>query len=355
MRIHAIPPFTTLSLVVVVSAVVGCATLLVGCAETDDSADAAAETVDAVKRIVATDLEALHAAAVALQAAAPAPDADGWNATDDAAAVDEMRRHWSDARNAYERIEGAIAVLFPDLDASTDERYDGFLAEGPDDDLFDDEGVTGVHGIERILWADAHPASTIAFESAIPGYTAAAYPADAAQATAFRDALLQRLVDDIALMQTSFEPLALDAAAAYGGVLGSMSEQIEKIELAATGEDESRYAQHTLADMRANLEGGRLIFAAFEPWLEEENGDAVIADVHARFDAVQAAYDALPGTALPAIPEGWNPDAPDADDLATPYGTLWSLLVDEVDPEQQDRMVSRMSEAADLLDIPVLP
>src|SRR5262245_4609214 len=98
-----------------------------------------------VKDLVSADLENLLTASEALQTSAPAPDADGWAA---GAELDPSKAAWKDARSAYERIEGAIAVLFPDLDASTDERYDGFLAEGPDVDLFDGEGVTGVHAIE---------------------------------------------------------------------------------------------------------------------------------------------------------------------------------------------------------------
>lgn len=45
----------------------------------------------------------------------------------DAAAIDGMKESWAKARTAYEHIEGAIAPLFPDIDAAIDERYDGFL------------------------------------------------------------------------------------------------------------------------------------------------------------------------------------------------------------------------------------
>ena len=116
-------------------------------------------------------------ASIALRAAAPAPDADGWNDTADAAAVNAMKTQWAAARSAYEQVEGAIAVLFPDYDVSTDERYDGFLADtGPDADLFDGTGVTGVHAIERILWAGHAPADVVAFESTLTGYVAASFP-----------------------------------------------------------------------------------------------------------------------------------------------------------------------------------
>src|SRR4051812_4435484 len=151
-----------------------------------------------------------------------------------------MRNAWRHSRAAYEHIEGAIAVLFPEIDVSLDARYDAFIAVAPDDNLFDAQGVTGVHAIERILWSDQIPARVLAFESALPGYRAAAFPATAAEATAFRDQLVARMLTDAMTMETQFAPLALDQAAAFRGVIGSLREQVEKAEFAATGEEESR-------------------------------------------------------------------------------------------------------------------
>lgn len=320
--------------------------------DNDQAADLRAEAILAVKDDTSAELDALAAAALAIQAAAPAPDDDGWGAGETA----DMEAAWKDARVAYERVEGAIAVLYPELDAATDERYDGFIAEGPDDDLFDGEGVTGVHGIERIVWADRHPDWVVAFESALPDYTVAAFPADATQATSFRDGLLQRLVDDTSSMRDQFEPLALDDAAAFRGVIGSLAEQVEKVNLASTGEDESRYAQHTLADMRANLEGGRATFEAFEPWiLSLDGGDTLVTEIHDGFDRVQVGYDAIDGDAIPEVPSTWNPDAPSEADLATPYGQLWTLLSAEADAEASGSLVERMGAGADLLGIAQIP
>ena len=327
---------------------------LVACQPAEDSSPEDEATL-AVKAYVTDELGHLHDAAVALRDAAPDPDDDGWNVTADADAVGRMRTHGAEARVSYERIEGAIAVLFPDLDAATDERYDGFLEEGPDDDLFDGDGVTGVHGIERILWADAHPPETVEFEMALTGYQAAAYPTDAAQAAAFKDELVQKLVDDVAKMQSSFEPLALDPAAAYSGVVGSMAEQLEKVELAATGEDESRYAEHTLADMRANLEGGRKLYEAFVPWLEsEQGGEALHAEVTAGFERLDAEYARHSGDGVPPVPDGWSTE-PTEEQLATDYGQLFGVLEHEADPEAEDSLVSAMIGAAELMDIPVTP
>jgi len=345
------PLFTLASSLVVVAAAAACT----GTGSDDAGApDEEGDALLSVKSLITDDLAALHGAAMAIQDAAPAADADGWSAANDAAAVSAMKSAWRDARGAYERIEGAIAVLFPELDAATDERYDGFLSEGPDDDLFDDEGVTGVHAIERIVWADAIPAHVVAFESALPGYAAAAFPSNEAEATGFKTALVQRLVDDTATMRDEFEPLALDTPTAYRGVIGSMEEQIEKVALAGTGEDESRYAQFTLADMRANLEGARRTFESFVSWLESEGATDVVVDARAAFARIDAHYDGITGDAIPEVPATWNPDAPSADDLATPYGQLYTLLTDETDPENATSLVALLSAGADALSIATL-
>lgn len=320
--------------------------------EPQTATDPETEAILAVKSYTTDELGVLAAAAAALQSAAPTPDADGWDSTE-AAGIESA---WKKARTSYEKVEGAIAVLFPELDAATDERYDGFISEAADDYLFDGDGVTGVHGIERIVWANRHPAWVVEFESALPGYTPAAFPATEAESLAFRDGLCQQLVDDTASMRDQFEPLALDSAAAFRGVIASVSEQIEKVNLASTGEDESRYAQFTLADMRANLDGGIATFDAFAPWIASVDGGPALSDeVYAGFDRVQAAYDAIEGDAIPLVPETWNPDAPSEADLATAYGQLWQVIWVEADPEIDGSLVERMGATADALGIPQIP
>lgn len=307
------------------------------------------EPVELVKEYVSTELDALAAAAVALQEAAPS---EPWGAAEATA----MREAWKDARASYERVEGAIAVLFPDLDASTDERYDGFIAEGEDTNLFDGEGVTGVHAIERILWADSHPSQVVAFEEALPGYQPAAFPATAEEAAAFKDQLCGKLVTDTKSMVEQFEPLALDESTAFRGVIGSMAEQAEKVGLAGSGEDESRYARFTLADMRANLEGGQAIYETFRDKVRKlEDGETLEADIDAAFARIAAAYDAIGGDAIPEVPATWNASAPSEDDLATPYGQLWSAVQAEADPAAAGSLVERLGAAADGMGIPQLP
>lgn len=322
-----------------------------------DDAEREEQAVIAVKGFIQQSLDDLAAAAAALQAAAPAPDADGWSAAGDAAAVDAMKAEWKKARQSYERIEGAIAVVFPDLDYSLDARYDAFIETAPDADLFDGDGVTGVHAIERILWSDSIPAPVIAFESALPNYQPAAFPGTQAEAEAFRDALCGRFVADTEKMRVDFAGLALDAPSAYRGVIGSMREQIEKIAKAATGEEESRYAQYTLGDMRANVAAGVETYAAFQEWLVSKGDDGAAIDgrIQDGFARVQAAYDALGGDALPPVPEGWSSETPTPEQLATPFGQLFALLEHEADETQEGALVHDMLASADLLGIEELP
>lgn len=304
---------------------------------------------------IARDLAELSAAARALQAAAPAPDADGWSHAADAAAITRMQTEWKRMRVAYEHVEGAIAVLFPETDVAIDERYDGFISERADSDLFDGEGVTGMHAIERILWANAIPQRVQTFEASLPNMPQAARtPSTMAESTAFRDGLVARLVRDCEEMERQFRPLALDNATAFRGVIGSLEEQVEKLNKAATSEEESRYAQFTLEDMRANLEGGRRTFEAFRPWLESTSERGVSTQIQARFTALSNAYAMHSGEAIPTVPEGFNPESPSAEHLATPYGQLWTLVHNEVDPARPESLVALMNRAATAMQIPAL-
>jgi iron uptake system component EfeO len=318
------------------------------------AADPQTAALLAVKSFITQSLDTLLQASTELQAAAPAPDDDGWSATTDKAALDSMKTAWSKARQAYEHVEGAIALLFPELDVSTDERYDGFLADAADDNPFDGEGITGIHAIERILWADQIRPEVVTFESALKGYQAAAFPKTRAEAEDFKTKLTQRLITDITMLRDMFKPLALDPAAAYRGVIGSLGEQIEKITKAESGEEESRYANLTLADMRYNVEGGQATHAAFRPWLlGMPNGAALDTKITAGFARIEAAYGAA--TMLPAVPTTWNETKPSDADLATPFGMLFGLLSKESDGKDPDSLVTAMNQAATAMGIKTLP
>jgi iron uptake system component EfeO len=145
------------------------------------------------------DIDALVQASTELENVAPTPNGRGWDATQDAAAIAAMKTAWMRARTAYEHIEGALAPIFPEIDTSIDARYDNFLADenGQGDSyLFDDQGVTGLHAVERILYADVTPQHVIDFEKTLPGYRAAAFPATEQEASDFKTKLCAKIVAD---------------------------------------------------------------------------------------------------------------------------------------------------------------
>jgi iron uptake system component EfeO len=153
-------------------------------------------------------------------------------------------------------------------------------------------------------------------------------------------------------MRDDFHGVALAPSAAFRGMIGSMQEQSEKTKLAASGEDESRYAQRTLADMRANLAGAVAVFDAFKPWINAAAGAGKYEVISGGFKTISAAYAEIDGAALPPVPDGFDPDAPSDADLKTPYGKLWNLLHTETDLNVDGSLVSKMSSAADAMGIP---
>jgi iron uptake system component EfeO len=301
---------------------------------------------------IATDLAALARAARDLQAAAPT---HAWSATTDAAAIDEMRAAWRRTRVAYELIEGATAPLFPDQDFAMDARYDDYLVElGPDGDadLFDAAGATGMHSIERILFAPQVRSEVLAFESTLPGYRAPAFPKTDAEAMKFKTELVAQLIADADDLKAQWVPAAIDIGTAYIGLVGLMNEQREKVNLAATGEEESRYANITLFDLRNNLAGTSKVYALFRDWIEAKGGEAHDAAIETKLAALASLYDMTSGDALPPVPSTWSSDAPSAADLASPFGQLWSKVHEASDPLREGSIVAHMNEIAKLLGFP---
>ena len=329
------------------------AAALAACSTDKSEAEFKADVVAAMHDSIGADLADLVQAARDLQAAAPA---HAWNATADAAAITAMREAWTRSRVAYEHVEGATAPIFGDLDVTLDARYDDYLViTGPagDINLFDAVGVTGMHGIERILYAPLIRPEVIDFESSLPGYQPASYPRNGDEAVLFKTALVEKLIDDATRLHDEWQPAAIDIGAAYQGLVGLMNEQKEKVNLAATGEEESRYADITLFDLRNNLEGTRKVYEQFRPWIQSRPmGGASDQMIEARFEALAALYASMPGNALPAVPADWSADQPTPANLATPFGMLWKTVHEAVDPGASGSVVFEMNRVAALLGFP---
>jgi len=326
----------------------------------DTNADATyqQEVVAGMHATLLTDVQALHAATADLQAAAPALTGRGWDASLDAAAITAMTQAWLRARTAYERTEGALAPLFPNIDEVIDARYEDFiegLADG-DQDLFDNEGVTGMHAIERILFAAETPASVVKLESSLPGYKAAAWPATEVEARAFKNELCAQLVADTQRLADQWEQQqSFDLAAAFNGLIALMTEQREKVNKAASQEEESRYAQRTLADLRDNLAGTTGIYALFRDWLRSKpNGAQIDSDIENSLTSLDDTYKGFTGDAIPEPSATWSSESPSASDLQTPFGKLYSAVQKAVDPNVSGSAVDGMNRAAHELGFPEL-
>ena len=321
------------------------------------------DIVNGMHESLLTDIDALHAAAQALEDAAPEPSGRGWDAAEDKQAIAAMKAAWIDARTAYEHVEGALAPLFPDIDASIDARYDDFLTKlrgKGDDNPFDDKGVTGLHAAERILWADAIPARIAEFESALPGYKAARLPANEQEAAAFKHALCAKIVADAALLRAQWKPTRIDLPGSFQGLISLMNEQLEKVNKAASNEEESRYSQRTMADIRDNLAGTVPIYELFAPWLitktnakdAAKDGAKTHRKIRQGFDTLAKVYATVNGDAIPEPPETWSAEEPSEQDLRTKFGTLYRSVQEAVDPTEAGSIVDEMNNAADILGFP---
>lgn len=349
--------FPTSCRIVVALTVVAAALAPTGCRRADaESQQREGEVAMAMKRLLELRLGEWQTAARDLRQAAPLPADRGWDPQRDAAAITAMKDAWTRARVAYERVEGAVAPLFPESDVATDARYDHFLTvagAAGDRAPFDGEGVIGMHAIERVLWADSIPAVVVEFERALPGYSPAHFPATAAEAAAFRDGLVARLITDVERLTTDFRPLRPDVAFTYRGMVDLAVEQAEKVNKASSGEEESRYAQTTMRDLRANMTGCREAYELFRPWISARpKGRQADTRVMAAFARLEAAYGRVPGDAFPRPPETWSSVTPRPADLATPFGALFSVIRREVDPAAPGSLVQALGDVATLLDLP---
>jgi iron uptake system component EfeO len=301
---------------------------------------------------LAAEIDTLVGAAQAIARAAPA---HAWNAEADREAIASMRASWVEARVAYEHVEGALAPLFPEIDAAIDARYEDFLDElggKGDGDPFDGQGVTGMHAIERILWAPEIPGYVKDHEEkelASKGYRPAAFPATDDEAARFKTQLVQRLVDDASRLRDQWKPQKIDVAGAFTGLIALMNEQLEKVNKASSSEEESRYSQRTMADIRANLDGTKTIYALFQPWLRTKSSEAD-ARVVAGFDRLRVAYDAVKGEAIPRPPATWKAEEPDdntADDRGSDFGKLFFSVRDAVDVRKSESVIAAMNGGAE--------
>ncbi len=332
-----------------------------GCSDPDTTKGPSDESTVTLgmKNYLAGHIDTWLLAAQELQASAPLPTGRGWDKTLDADAIVAMKKAWMKARWAYEHIEGAVAPVFPDSDLATDARYDDYLVKlnvTGDKAPFDDKGVVGMHGIERILYANNIPPYVDTHEMGLLGYNAAAFPGNEAEAVDFKTKLAAKLVGDIKEMKRLFTPLTLDLGFVFHGVIDLVNEQVEKISKAASGQEESRYSQLTMRDLRANFEGCREVYNLFRPWLvKKTNGGAVDVSINTAFDRLKTVYDVVTGDGIPQPPATWSSSDPRPEDLQSPFGKLFVAVDHESDQKIPGSLHSGLAAAAAALRLEAKP
>ena len=308
------------SLPLVVIAAPLLAAMALGCSGSDSGSPSATKTDAAYKQEVVTgmhdslvaDIAVLVKASATLGQQAPA---GAWDQTrDQAAIVDE--RHLGPRADGLRAHRGGDCAAISELDGSLDARYDDQLgaANGKDDNLFDGEGITGLHAVERILWSDSIPEAVATFEKALPGYQPAAFPATDQEGADFKSKLCARLAADAKTLQEQWTPQKIDLGGSFDGLVSLMNEQREKVNKASSFEEESRYSQRTMRDIRDNLEGTTKIYRLFQPWLRtkehptdpQKDGKTVDAAIESGFAKVATLYGMTTGDAIPQPPSTWS-------------------------------------------------
>jgi iron uptake system component EfeO len=253
-----------------------------------------------------------------------------------------------------------VAPVFPYIDLPLDDRYEGFLAHlgasGGDQYLFDGRGVTGMHAIERIIYIDTTPPLVVEAEATLPGYKAAALPATPQEAADFKNLLCGKAISDATLLRREWDSAQWNASLAFSGLVSLLTEQREKVNKASSQEEESRYSQRTMADLHENLAGTKRFYEYFAPWILSKpapnaggmSGRDIDAKIRAGFAEMEEGYARVPGAAIPTPPDTWSAN-PSPQDLASPFGKLFTLVSTAANPNVPSSVVANMNNAADLL------
>jgi iron uptake system component EfeO len=225
------------------------------------------------------------------------------------------------------------------------------LGSAGDPDPFDGQGMVGMHAIERILYAPG-PMAVAMVEAMEPGYAPAGWPTSNAQAAEFKNGLCQRLVTDTQSLLDQWKTKTIDLAAVFNGLTGLISLQSEKVGLAAMNQQESRYSETTMADLRSNLDGTRAVYDLFGPWLNTKTyGTTLDTYAKAAFERLEQQYSAVIGDAIPDPPPDWS-NPPSSANTVTPFGALYIAVTNEADPSRSESAVDTMNQVARALGLP---
>jgi len=168
--------------------------------------------------------------------------------------VEEAKRIYPLARMYYERSE-PIAESFGESDVKIDYRLVDYMDENKSED-----GWSGFHRIERILWENNTTDGT--------------------------DKYADQLVNDIKELKAKIATVEVTPDIMLTGAVDLLNEvATQKI----TGEEEV-FSHTDLYDFRANIEGAEKIFSLFKPLIEKKDAK-LVKTLEAEFKNVNALLD----------------------------------------------------------------
>ena len=181
-------------------------------------------------------------------------DTEGFRATLKEGNLEEAKKQYPLIRMAYERSE-PIAETFGESDVKIDYRLVDYVDENKSED-----GWSGFHRIERILWENNTTDGT--------------------------DKYADQLVNDIKELKAKIATVEVTPDIMLTGAVDLLNEvATQKI----TGEEEV-FSHTDLYDFRANIEGAEKIFSLFKPLIEKKDAK-LVKTLEAEFKHVNALLD----------------------------------------------------------------
>lgn len=181
-------------------------------------------------------------------------DTEGFSETLKSGNLEEAKKQYPLIRMAYERSE-PIAEGFGESDVKIDYRLVDYVDEKKSED-----GWSGFHRIERILWENNTTDGT--------------------------DKYADQLVNDIKELKAKIATVDVTPDVMLTGAVDLLNEvATQKI----TGEEEV-FSHTDLYDFRANIEGAEKIFSLFKPLIEKKDAK-LVKNLEAEFKHVNALLD----------------------------------------------------------------
>ena len=166
-------------------------------------------------------------------------DTEGFSETLKSGNLEEAKKQYPLVRMAYERSE-PIAESFGESDVKIDYRLVDYMDENKSED-----GWSGFHRIERIMWQDNTTDGTAAYAD--------------------------QLVNDIKELKAKIATVKVTPDIMLTGAVDLLNEvATQKI----TGEEEV-FSHTDLYDFRANIEGAEKIFELFKPLIQKKDAKLV--------------------------------------------------------------------------------